>query len=126
MTQTEFAEWLDNILGAAPIEEMVSDEVRAHMDRVYLANEERAWGFAHEEARESYQITLRGLCKMMFAVGYDSGREQAQMDGMFGGGSGMFDDDSDTDSGDDPRHDRGSDRGSDRLDNSNLDGALPI
>ena len=59
MTQTEFAQWLDSILGAAPIEEMVSDEVRAHMDRVYLGNEERAWGFAHEEARDAYEVTLR-------------------------------------------------------------------
>lgn len=121
MTQTEFAQWLESILGGAPIEELVSDEVRAHMDRVYLANEERAWGFAHEDARDAYQVTLRSLCKMMFTVGYDAGREQAQMDSLFGGGSGMFGEDDD--SGDNNGDDHGDQN---RSNSGNLDGALPI
>lgn len=120
MTQTEFAQWLESILGGAPIEELVADEVRAHMDRVYLANEERAWGFAHEDAREAYQVTLRSLCKMMFTVGYDAGREQAQMDSLFGGGSGMFEDD------EDQNGDSGDGNGQNRSNSGNLDGALPI
>lgn len=123
MTQTEFAQWLESILGAAPMEELVSDEVREHMDRVYLGNEERAWGFAHEEAREPYEVTLRSLCKMMFAVGYDAGREQARLDSMFGAGSGIFDDDSDSD-GDNNK--RGDNDQPNRSDAGNIDGALPI
>jgi len=92
MTQSDFAKWLESVLGDAPMEELVSDEVREHMDRVFLANEERAWNFAREEARQSYEVALRSLCKMMFIVGYDAGREQAQMDNLFGGGSGLDDD----------------------------------
>ena len=118
MTQSDFAKWLESVLGDAPMEELVSDEVREHMDRVFLANEERAWNFAREEARQSYEVALRSLCKMMFIVGYDAGREQAQMDNLFGGGSGLDDDGSsaNTNDGDDNSPKSQSD----------IDGAMPI
>lgn len=118
MTQSDFAKWLESVLGDAPMEELVSDEVREHMDRVFLANEERAWNFAREEARQSYEVALRSLCKMMFIVGYDAGREQAQMDSLFGGGSGL-DDEGEGDGG------SGNDDNSPKSQND-IDGAMPI
>ncbi len=86
MTQSEFAKWLESILGDTPIEELVSPEVLEHMNRVQLQAEQAAWNFAHEEAREAFEITLRAIAKTMFAIGYDAGREQAQIDAWLSGG----------------------------------------
>jgi hypothetical protein len=94
MTQTEFAKWLDSVLGDTPIEELVDAEVLKHMDRIQLQGEDAAWSFAKEDAREPFTIAIRAMCKTLFAVGYDAGREQAQVDAWFsGGGSGLSDDD---------------------------------
>ena len=70
-----------------------------------LQSEESAWSFAREDSRESFTIAVRAMCKTLFAVGYDAGREQAQIDSLFGGGSGLIDGDSP--SGDDPLTPRG-------------------
>jgi len=40
-----------------------------------------------------FEMTIRALCKTMFAIGYDAGREQAQIDAWFSGGSQGDDDD---------------------------------
>jgi hypothetical protein len=95
MTQSEFAKWLETVLGDTPIEELVDPEVLEHMDRVQLQNEQAAWGFAKEDARETYEVVIRAMCKTMFAIGYDAGREQAKIDAWFGEGSGLGDDDAD-------------------------------
>ena len=94
MTQTEFRQWVESILGNMPMEEVVSTDVLAHMNRLQLQAEEAAWSFAREESRESFQLTVRAMCKTMFSIGYESGREQAQIDRMFGEGSGLEDEDS--------------------------------
>ena len=94
MTQTEFRQWIESILGNMPMEEVVSTEVLAHMNRLQLQAEEAAWNFAREETRESFELTIRAMVKTMFAIGYDSGREQAQVDRMFGEGSGLDEEDS--------------------------------
>jgi hypothetical protein len=60
---------------------------------LHLEGEERAWRFAKEDAREMFELTIRALCKTMFAVGYDAGREQAQIDAWLSGGSQGDDDD---------------------------------
>ncbi|MFN3704924.1 MAG: hypothetical protein ACK4WM_02860 [Thermoflexales bacterium] len=80
MTQSEFAKWLESILGNTPLEELVSPEVLEHMNRIQLSTEHNAWNFAREEARDSFELALRALSKTMFAIGYDAGREQAQID----------------------------------------------
>ncbi len=84
MTQSEFRAWIESIFGDMPMEEFVSPEVLHHMNRVHLENEARAWSFAREEAREHFEVTLRAMCKTMFAIGFDAGREQSQVDGMLG------------------------------------------
>ena len=94
MTQTEFRQWIESILGNMPMEEVVSTEVLAHMNRLQLQAEEAAWNFAREETRESFELTIRAMVKTMFAIGYDAGREQAQVDRMFGEGSGLDEEDS--------------------------------
>jgi hypothetical protein len=86
MTQSEFKTWIESIVGNMPMEEFVSAEVLEHMNRVHLENEARAWGYAREGAEEAYQVTIRAMVKTMFAIGYDAGREQAQVDSLFGGG----------------------------------------
>ena len=94
MTQSEFAQWLESVLGDAPLEELIAPEILEHLDRVQLQGEESAWSFAREDSRESFTIAVRAMCKTLFAIGYDAGREQAQIDALFGGGSGLGDDDS--------------------------------
>ncbi len=95
MTQSEFVKWLESVLGETPIEELVAPEVLKHMDRIQLQGEEAAWNFAKEDAREPFTIAIRAMCKTLFAVGYDAGREQAQVDAWFSSGSGLSDDDTD-------------------------------
>jgi hypothetical protein len=83
MTQSEFRAWIEGIFGDMPMEQFVSAEVFAHMNRVQLENESRAWSYARENAVDSYQLTVRAMAKTMFAIGYDAGREQAQVDALF-------------------------------------------
>lgn len=85
------------------------------MNRVHLENEQRAWNYAREEALEAYEVTIRAMCKTMFAIGYDAGREQARIDSLFGGGSGL--------GGEDP--DEGEDADSSDDDRSSPRGLLP-
>ena len=94
MTQSEFRQWIESILGNMPMEETVAIEVLAHMNRLQLQSEESAWNFAREESRQAFEVTVRAMCKTMFAIGYDAGREQAGVDGLFGDGSGIDLDDS--------------------------------
>ena len=94
MTQSEFRQWVESILGNMPMDEVVSAEVLEHMTRVQLQAEESAWNFAREESRESFELTIRAMVKTMFAIGYDAGREQAEVDRMFGEGSGLDEEDS--------------------------------
>jgi hypothetical protein len=94
MTQSEFIQWLERVLGDTPIDELVSPEIMAHVDRIHMAGEQSAWQFAKEDAREPFTVTLRALSKTMFIIGYDAGREQARIDAMFGDGSGLDNDDS--------------------------------
>jgi hypothetical protein len=47
------------------------------------------------------------MCKTLFAVGYDAGREQAQVDAWFSGGSGLDDDANDKPADEDPPAPRG-------------------
>ena len=94
MTQSEFRQWVESILGNMPMDEVVSAEVLEHMNRVQLQAEESAWNFAREESRESFELTIRAMVKTMFAIGYDAGREQAEVDRMFGEGSGLDEEDS--------------------------------
>ncbi len=93
MTQSEFRQWIESILGNMPMEEVVSTEVLAHMNRLQLQAEEAAWNFAREESRESFELTIRAMVKTMFAIGYDAGREQSQIDRMFGEGSSFDEED---------------------------------
>lgn len=93
MTQTEFRQWIESILGNMPMEEVVATEVLAHMNRLQLQSEESAWNFAREESRQAFEVTVRAMCKTMFAIGYDAGREQSQVDGLFGDGSGIDEED---------------------------------
>jgi hypothetical protein len=94
MTQSEFAKWLESVIGDTPMEELIAPEVIEHLDRVQLQGEASAWNFAREDSRESFTIAIRAMCKTLFVVGYDAGREQAQIDSLFGSGSGLSDDDS--------------------------------
>ncbi|MDW8351940.1 MAG: hypothetical protein RML99_08520 [Anaerolineae bacterium] len=105
MTQSDFAKWLENVLGDTPLEELVDPEIMEHVDRLQLQGEERAWNFAKEDAREAFEITIRSLCKTMFAVGYDAGREQARIDAWFESSSDDRDEDADArgSQGDSPR-----------------------
>jgi len=93
MTQSEFRQWVESILGNMPMEEVVASEVLVHMNRLQIMTEDGAWRFAHEESRESFELTVRAMCKTMFAIGYDAGREQARIDNLFGSGSGLDEDD---------------------------------
>ncbi len=93
MTQSEFRQWVESILGNMPMEEAVAAEVLAHMNRLQLQAEEAAWNFAREDSRESFELTVRAMCKTMFSIGYDAGREQSQVDRLFGGGSGLDEED---------------------------------
>ena len=95
MTQSDFRRWIESILGDMPFEEIVSPEVLEHINRLQLMTEESAWRFAREETRESFALSIRAMCKTMFAVGYDAGREQAKIDSLFGEGSGLSDLDDD-------------------------------
>lgn len=119
MTQAEFVKWLEKVLGDMPIEEVVAAEIMEHVDRIHLGGEQAAWGFAKEDAREPFTVTLRALSKTMFIIGYDAGREQARIDSLFGDGSGM----DDTDDAGGP--DDGSDAGPDD-DRSSPRGLLPL
>jgi hypothetical protein len=89
MTQSDFRRWIEGILGDMPFEEIVSKEVLEHLNRLQLMTEESAWRFAREESRESFELAIRAMCKTMFAIGYDAGREQAKIDALFGEGSGL-------------------------------------
>jgi hypothetical protein len=93
MTQSEFIKWLERVLGDTPIEELVAPEILEHVNRLHLEGEARAWQFAKEDARAMFEFTIRALCKTMFAVGYDAGREQAQIDAWLSGSSQTDDDD---------------------------------
>lgn len=92
MTQSEFRDWVEGILGNMPMEETVSTEVLAHMNRLQLQAEQAAWNFAREESRDAFTVTIRAMCKTMFSIGYDAGREQAGVDRLFGEGSGLDED----------------------------------
>jgi hypothetical protein len=108
MTQTEFTKWLKRVLGETPIEELVDQEILEHLDRIHLQGEQAAWNFAKEDAREPFEIAIRAMCKTMFAVGYDAGREQARIDAWFGDGSGLSDaDDADAGPDEEPPSPRG-------------------
>jgi len=85
------------------MEELISPEILEHLDRVQLQGEESAWNFAREEARESFTIAIRGMCKTLFVIGYDAGREQAKIDALFGDGSGLGDDEGPADEPPSPR-----------------------
>lgn len=102
MTQAEFSKWLDSVLGGVPMDELVSPEVLEHMNRVHLENESRAWNFARMEDQPGFETTVRAMVKTMFAVGYAAGREQGDIDSLFGGGSAL---DGDADSGPDSDED---------------------
>ncbi|MCS6773626.1 MAG: hypothetical protein RML84_10730 [Anaerolineae bacterium] len=96
MTQSEFAKWLESILGDTPLEVLVDPDILEHMDRVQLQAEQAAWSFAREGSRESFEIAVRAMAKTMFAIGYDAGRQQAQIDSLFSS--------SEDDTRDDRRH----------------------
>ena len=93
MTQAEFSKWLDSVLGNVPMEELVSPEVLEHMNRVHLENEGRAWNFARMEDRQGFELTVRAMVKTLFTVGYATGREQGDIDSLFGSGSEIDSDD---------------------------------
>lgn len=109
MTQSDFVKWLENVLGEMPMEEAIAPEILEHVDRIQLQGEEAAWNFAKEDAREPFTVAIRAMCKTLFAVGYDAGREQAKVDTWFGDGSGLSDEDADSDqpSDDEPPTPRG-------------------
>lgn len=104
MTQSEFAKWLESILGDTPLEVLVDPDVLEHMNRVQLQAEHAAWNFAREDARESFEIAVRAMAKTMFAIGYDAGRQQAHIDQLFS-------DDEDDDPRDNRRGYWGNDEG---------------
>ncbi len=93
MTQAQFRAYIEAIFGDMPMEDFVSSEIFSHMNRVQLENEGRAWTFARENAQDSFQMTVRAMAKTMFAIGYDAGREQAQVDSLFGSSSMQSEDD---------------------------------
>jgi hypothetical protein len=94
MTQSEFRRWLESILGDMPMEEIVAQEVLEHMNRLQVMTEDSAWRFAKEESRESFELSIRAMCKTMFAIGYEAGRDQARIDTLFGPGDSLDEDDS--------------------------------
>ena len=96
MTQAEFSKWLEGVLGNMPMEELVSSEMLDHMNRVHVENEGRAWSFARMEDQPNFELTVRAMAKTMFVIGYATGREQGDIDSLFGSGS-----DTSTDWGDD-------------------------
>ena len=93
MTQAEFSKWLDSVLGNVPMEELVTPDVLDHMNRVHVENESRAWNFARMEDQQGFELTVRAMVKTMFTVGYATGREQGDIDGLFGSGSEIDSDD---------------------------------
>lgn len=96
MTQTEFRNWLDGVIGNTPMDELIESEILENVNRLQVMGEDSAWGFAREEAREPFEIAIRAMCKTLFIVGYHSGREQSKIDNLFGDGSGFnFGDDQD-------------------------------
>lgn len=107
MTQAEFRAWLERVLGETPMDELISPEILQHVNRIELDTEQRAWQFAQQNLRESFEAAFRAMMKTMFAVGYDAGREQGNVDRLFGEGSGLEDEDSGGDTpaarGDEPR-----------------------
>jgi hypothetical protein len=84
MTQSDFLKWLDSVIGDTPLDELVSEEIMQHVDRLHLQGEDAAWQFAKEDSRESFTIAMRALSKTMFIIGYDAGREQARIDDLWG------------------------------------------
>ena len=95
MTQAEFAKWLDSVLGDMPMDQVVSPEVLDHMNRVHVENEARAWNFARMEDQPGFEVAVRAMAKTMFVIGYASGREQGDIDSLFGSGTSWDDDDAD-------------------------------
>lgn len=89
MTQAEFSKWLDSVLGNVPMEELLSKEILDHMTRVHVENEDRAWNSARMEDKEGFELTVRAMVKTMFTIGYATGREQGDIDSMFGSGNEM-------------------------------------
>lgn len=89
------------------MEELISPEILNHLNRVEIETEQRAWQFAQQNLQESYEAAFRAMMKTMFTVGYDAGREQGNVDRLFGEGSGLEDEDSGGDrpapQGDEPR-----------------------
>jgi hypothetical protein len=103
MTQQEFLNWLNGVLGDTPLEELVSDELMEHINRIHLEGEHRAWNHAKADEHEYFEMAVRALSKTLFIIGYDAGREQARIDSLFGDGSGLSEDDF----GDEPRPPKG-------------------
>ncbi len=98
MTQAEFAKWLESVLGNMPMEELVSPEVLDHMNRVHIENEDRAWEFARMEDKPNFELAVRAMAKTMFTIGYATGREQGDIDSLFGSSSSAdWGDDADAD-----------------------------
>ena len=106
MTQGEFRNWLEKVLGETPMEELIAPEILEHVNRVEVETEMRAWQFAQQSLKESFEASMRAMMKTMFVVGYDAGRDQGMVDRLFGDGSGLSDeagDDGPQTSGDEPR-----------------------
>ena len=97
MTQAEFSKWLEGVLGNMPMEELVSPEMLDHMNRVQVENEGRAWGHARMEDQPNFELTVRAMAKTLFVIGYATGREQGDIDSLFGPGSSTDWGDDDTD-----------------------------
>lgn len=91
MTQGEFRNWLEKVLGETPMEELIAPEILEHINRVQIETEQRGWQFAQQNLQESFQVTMRAMMKTMFVVGYDAGRDQGMVDRLFGDGSGLDD-----------------------------------
>lgn len=89
MTQTEFRNWLDSVIGNTPMDELIEPDILENVNRLQIMGEDSAWNFAREEAREPFEIAIRAMCKTLFIVGYQSGREQSKIDKLFGDGSGF-------------------------------------
>jgi hypothetical protein len=118
MTQAEFAKWLESVIGDVPMDQLISPEVLEHMDRIHLENESRAWNFAQMEDRQGFELTVRAMAKTLFAVGYATGREQGDIDSLFGSGSGLGLDEADKNSNSSPDNNKRAD------DDGGLGGAL--
>jgi len=73
------------------MEELIAPEILEQINRTQIETEQRTWQFAKEDLLESFQVAMRAQMKTMFVVGYDAGREQGKIDGLFGEGSGLTD-----------------------------------